>query len=185
MRTRKIKTKRISIGLVLIFLFCGCDLVYPLLDKEGAEEKKLIGEIIPNQSNPIVEEAQTLLYVYGYNTGRIDGVLGLRTRQAIAEFQTDAGIKKSRYLDDATWSRLNAFRENGMIKGLQLDIPVVQSLLKAAGFDPGDIDGKMGDRTIGAVRLFQEAHGLKVDGKIGFQTLSELAAFLPDEMQVD
>ena len=169
--------------LLLCLSFSGCDALYRLLDKEGAEEKALVGDIIPFQSNAAVEEIQALLYLYGYNAGKSDGVLGLRTRNAIEKFQRDNGLETTRFADQATWERLSVFKENGLVVDRQLNTPLVQSLLKEAGFDPGKIDGKMGPRTKNAVLAFQKAHNLKVDGKIGYQTLSQLAVFLTDDPQ--
>jgi hypothetical protein len=170
---------------ILLCLCCalsGCDILYRALDKEGAEEKQLVGEIIPYESNLVIEEAQALLYLYGYNTGKMDGMLGLRTRNAIEKFQVDNGLKPSRSLDKATWERLNIYKENQLIVDQQLNVLLVQKLLKAAGFDPGDIDGKMGAKTKTAVLNFQETKGLNADGKIGYQTLSKLAGYLTEEM---
>lgn len=171
--------------LCLCCVFSGCDILYRALDKEGAEEKQLVGEIIPYEANPVIEEAQALLYLYGYNAGRVDGMLGLRTRNAIEKFQVDNGLKPSRSLDKATWERLNIFKENQLIVDQQLNILLVQKLLKAAGFDPGDMDGKMGAQTQAAVLNFQEAKGLKADGKVGYQTLNKLAGYLTEEMLAD
>ncbi len=167
----------------LCFIVCGCDALYRLLDKEGAQEKELIGEIVPYERNLVVEEAQTLLHIYGYNAGKTDGILGLRTRNAIEKFQKDNDLNPSRFIDQATWKKLNVFKENKLIIEQQLDVRFIQSLLKEAGFDPGNIDGKMGAKTKAAVTKFQGAHGLKVDGKIGYQTLSQLASFISVESQ--
>jgi peptidoglycan hydrolase-like protein with peptidoglycan-binding domain len=52
----------------------------------------------------------------------------------------------------------------------------VQRQLRAAGFNPGPTDNKFGPRTEAAVRRFQEAHGLKVDGIVGPRTRAALAA---------
>ena len=171
-----------AMGLWLCCVCSGCDILYRALDKEGAEEKQLVGEIIPYEANPVVEEAQSLLYLYGYNSGKVDGMLGLRTRNALEKFQNDNGLKPSRSLDKATWERLNVFKGNKLIIERDLNVLLVQKLLKAAGLDPGDIDGKMGAKTKAAVLNFQEAHGLKADGKIGYQTLTKLAGFLTEDM---
>ena len=54
----------------------------------------------------------------------------------------------------------------------------VQLALKAAGFDPGSSDGKLGPRTKAAVRDFQQANGLNPDGKVGSRTWSKLEPYL-------
>lgn len=166
-------------------MLCGCDALYRLLDKEGAEEKELIGEVIPFEKNLVIEEVQSLLYLYGYNTGKVDGVLGLRTRNAIEKFQRNNGLEPSRFVDQATWERLNIFKDNELVIKGQLNVRLVQVLLKEAGLNPGGVDGKLGARTKAAVLKFQEAQGLKVDGKIGYRTLSKLAEFIPAESQME
>jgi len=169
----------------LCFVLCGCDVLYRLLDKEGAQEKELIGDVIPFEKNLVIEEVQSLLYLYGYNTGKIDGILGFRTRNAIEKFQRDNDLKPSRFADQATWERLNIFKDNELVIKGQLNVRLIQVLLKEAGFNPGRIDGKLGVRTKAAVLKFQEAHGLKIDGKIGYQTLGKLATFIPEEAQME
>ena len=54
------------------------------------------------------------------------------------------------------------------------DIKKVQLALTAAGFDPGKADGKMGPQTVQAIKNFQEANGLKVDGVVGKGTWEKL-----------
>ena len=54
----------------------------------------------------------------------------------------------------------------------------IQLALRNAGFDPGPVDGRSGPRTKTAVRLFQVAHGLEADGKVGPRTWGELESFL-------
>ena len=50
----------------------------------------------------------------------------------------------------------------------------VRRLQKALGFSDGDIDGAFGKDTDEAVRHFQAAHDLKVDGKVGSVTWAGL-----------
>lgn len=54
----------------------------------------------------------------------------------------------------------------------------IQLALKAAGFNPGSSDGKLGPRTKIAVRDFQQANGLDPDGKVGSRTWSKLEPYL-------
>jgi hypothetical protein len=50
----------------------------------------------------------------------------------------------------------------------------LQRSLRAAGFDPGSVDGVYGDDTVAAVRRFQRAKGLSVDGVAGDDTAAAL-----------
>jgi uncharacterized protein (TIGR02594 family) len=52
----------------------------------------------------------------------------------------------------------------------------IQRALRAAGFDPGPIDGIAGPRTRAAIRAFQRAAGLVPDGIAGPRTRAALAA---------
>lgn len=53
-------------------------------------------------------------------------------------------------------------------------IKSLQTFLASAGFDPGGIDGKYGQRTEAAIRAFQASNGLIVDGKAGPETQKAL-----------
>lgn len=55
----------------------------------------------------------------------------------------------------------------------------LQEALKARGFDPGSVDGVMGRNTIAAIRAFQAANGLAVDGVAGPNTQARLLAAAP------
>ena len=55
----------------------------------------------------------------------------------------------------------------------------VQAALKAAGFDPGPLDGVPGARTRAAVRAFQAANGLVVDSIAGPLTVKKLLGAVP------
>lgn len=50
----------------------------------------------------------------------------------------------------------------------------IQTALKAAGFDPGPLDGVPGRTTIAAIRGFQAARRLTIDGVAGPETLNAL-----------
>jgi murein L,D-transpeptidase YcbB/YkuD len=54
----------------------------------------------------------------------------------------------------------------------------IQNALKNAGYNPGPIDGKMGKRTKEAIKAFQRANDLKVDGKVGKGTWRILKKYL-------
>lgn len=53
-------------------------------------------------------------------------------------------------------------------------VKALQEKLAAAGFNPGPVDGEFGPQTEAAVRAFQQAKGLEVDGVVGAQTWGAL-----------
>ncbi|WP_296945744.1 TIGR02594 family protein [uncultured Massilia sp.] len=62
-----------------------------------------------------------------------------------------------------------------------MDIQVrhIQEALRAAGCDPGPVDGIWGRRTIAAVTAFQRREGLAADGIVGPRTWAALQRVLP------
>ncbi|MFC3693140.1 TIGR02594 family protein [Chenggangzhangella methanolivorans] len=57
-----------------------------------------------------------------------------------------------------------------------MNVLAIQQRLKALGFDPGALDGIWGRQTMAAVKRFQTAHGLHVDGIVGQATTAALNA---------
>ena len=57
-------------------------------------------------------------------------------------------------------------------------ITAIQEKLRAAGFDPGPIDGEFGDQTAEAVLAFQGQNHLMVDGEVGPETAAKLGVTL-------
>ncbi len=58
-------------------------------------------------------------------------------------------------------------------------VVLLQERLIAKGFVPGGVDGDFGAKTERAVRQFQAANGLKVDGVVGDRTWAVLMAGQP------
>ncbi len=54
----------------------------------------------------------------------------------------------------------------------------IQIALKNAGFYKGSIDGEFGPQTKEAIKVFQKANGLKVDGVVGKVTWAKLKKYL-------
>ncbi len=68
------------------------------------------------------------------------------------------------------------------IKG-QPKVKKAQIALKNAGYAIGKIDGKTGKETREAIRAFQKANNLSVDGKIGKKTWSLLKEYLDKKVK--
>ena len=164
----------------LVFLTPGCEKVYYLLQKEGAEEKAIVGEALPLEANAKVEEVQKLLKLYGYPIGNIDGKIGPATRTSILQFQKNNDLEETRFVDKATWEKLHMFDSCGLIVDGAINAQGVQQALVNAGFQIGKVDGVMGPQTKKMLVAFQKSKGLRGDGVIGIQTLHLLAEYLEE-----
>lgn len=159
----------------------GCEKIYYLLQKEGAEERAIVGEALPLEANAKVEEVQKLLKLYGYPIGNVDGKIGPATRMSILQFQKNNNLDETRFIDQATWDKLHMFDGCGLIKNGSINVPGVQLALLNAGFEIGKVDGVMGPKTKKMLVDFQRSKGLKGDGVIGLQTLQYLSQHLIDQ----
>jgi len=66
---------------------------------------------------------------------------------------------------------------------LRIDPKQIQSALKNAGYYDGSIDGKLGRKTRKAVRSFQKANNLPVDGRVGKNTWLVLKEYLEKKVK--
>ena len=134
-----------------------------------------------------VKLMQERLTLHGFACAA-DGAFGAKTLAALKDFQRANGLKVDGHCGPATWAALE--KEPGeapnpsgwTIKRVLKqgargdDVKDVQSALIAAGFSCGDsdADGIFGRNTLAAVKAFQKSRGLKVDGKVGKQTVTAL-----------
>lgn len=169
-----------SLFLLVVFLpaLAGCDLIYGFLHKPGGEERAILGDVQFNEYNAKVEEVQKYLRILGYPVGRPDGKFGAGSREAVAKFQADEGLEVTRFVDKATWVKMQYYVQGPLVKDGVLDSRAVQKALVKAGYDPGKIDGQMGPQTRSALRKFQKAHDLGVDGLVGLKTIRALLPYL-------
>jgi peptidoglycan hydrolase-like protein with peptidoglycan-binding domain len=140
-------------------------------------------------SGAAVWELQAFLRLEGYGVGPIDGRFGSRTFQAVKAFQHDHGLAEDGVAGSATRAAVRSpaaeagFASLASPTGKVLrpgaagaEVEELQRWLKAAGHDPGVLDGKYGAKTTAAVKAFQQAHSpLAADGKVGASTRAALA----------
>ncbi|MBI3333349.1 MAG: peptidoglycan-binding protein [Candidatus Omnitrophica bacterium] len=102
----------------------------------------------------------------------ITGTQASSTAPAAKENQPSSSPSTKQLAFTATASPATApLEESARVKEIQL-------ALKAAGFDPGAIDGQLGNKTKVAVADFQRANGLEPDGKVGPRTWSKLEPYV-------
>ena len=87
----------------------GADQVYTsALNKEkGATGTALNNAGLGPQASPQVQQAQAELQREGLYHGKVDGIMGQQTRQAVSAFQQREGLQQTAKLDRETVDRLN------------------------------------------------------------------------------
>ncbi|MBI5158206.1 MAG: peptidoglycan-binding protein [Acidimicrobiia bacterium] len=138
-----------------------------------------------------VRQLQEFLAAFRHAPGPIDGIFGSRTLGAVRGFQTEVSLASDGVVGSMTRaevaelvalaSRASVLDPDGrsLRQGsLGGDVAELQGLLKAVGLDVGAADGIFGSKTTAAVRAFQNANGLFMDGVVGRATRARLAAVL-------
>ncbi|MBR2287765.1 MAG: peptidoglycan-binding protein [Clostridia bacterium] len=163
-----------------------------------------IGESLKSGSEGSgVRALQKQLKALGYYTGSVDGSYGLETETAVMRFQRAAGLKADGIAGTETLAKLystsataaptrtpartNApsaptatpvIASTGYItlrEGSSGDaVRDLQTKLKSLGYYSGSVDGTYGSATVTAVRNFQSATNLRVDGIAGPATQRKL-----------
>ena len=116
----------------------------------------------------------------GYDPGGADGHFGSNTQAALKQYQKARGLAVSGIADAKTWVEINSTC-GGMIAGAKVpkggtgtQVKYMQQALIGLGYHFGTADGKYGSITTEAVRQFQDAYGLSVDGSAGPDTMTSL-----------
>lgn len=173
---------------------------------EGEDKKYELGERLPLQqgmSGTDVEELQEILLDLGYQLdNKADGVFNAQTADAIKEFAADSsdGIVTKDLLEKliAAQGKDDSDDDNEVVPSLDFSnyptirknavndyVTILQTHLKKLGYNLGTygankdgIDGDYGSKTMAAVRAFQKAANIKVDGICGPRTWEALAKAL-------
>ena len=142
-----------------------------------------------NKYNANVVPLQSRLNQLGYNAGTVDGYFGSKTYRAVANFQKKNGLSATGVADVYTQQVLYS---SSALPASSYTTPVItpttgfvllswgskgdavkrlqQALLNAGYSQVRSVDGIYGQWTYDAVRAFQKANGLTVDGIAGKST---------------
>lgn len=165
--------------------------------KPGVLEKLIITEATPpvqideepslskGSRGQAVKDLQTLLRKAGFAPGPIDGIFGHMTETAVKRFQRSVGAAVTGVVTEDTVKKLegstpvkpglSTVKRSSLRKGSRgPEVVVLQTLLRAKGFYRARVDGDFGPVTDRAVRSFQKAVGIAVDGWVGPVTWSKL-----------
>ncbi|GEM_PF-3958993 len=148
----------------------------------------------PGDGGPQVTQLQEALSRRGYFNGPITGTYGLITESAVRRFQQDNPfVAADGVYGPATEAALFGYSPappsqvfnvspspapSSDVAGSRTlslfdqgdDVEELQRLLRNRGYNPGPLDGVFGTATQTAVRAFQQANGLAVDGVVGSST---------------
>lgn len=140
----------------------------------------------------LVREVQSVLFDVGIYKGKVDGIFGDQTRDAILEYQKSAGIIPD---GEASYgllahaksafavAQVQAGHKDNPIPAAQpglvvLDTDTVQKvqagLREFYGEEEITVDGIFGNQTRHALRLFQKRFRLEVTGELDEDTLNKL-----------
>ena len=145
------------------------------------------GTTIRLKYDPVVEDTQRQLLTAGYYKGLVDGVLGRKTRNAIAEYQKSAGLEVTgepspeliehiRFTREVAEAQLfTGSVDDGSDAEQRASVRRVQTGLAELAYSPGAIDGELNSSTRKAILAFQRDRKLPETGEITEDLIAELA----------
>lgn len=161
-------------------------------EKEKYVFTRILKNLSPRMKGEDVKELQKLLINEGYSCGNCgaDGSFGPDSEKAVKAFQKAHGLTVDGKAGENTITKLggiwkeqadkqDVFTFTRLLKKKVLlmrgeDVKVLQKVLNDKGHNCGKVDGAFGQKTDSAVRSFQKAKGLTVDGIAGENTVTKL-----------
>ena len=145
--------------------------------------------------DPRIEEVQRGLLATGNYKGMVDGVVGKRTRLAIAEYQKAAGLKvdgevSTELIEHLRYTQQVAAASEFTASVAELEknpseaaaLRQVQTGLAELGYAPGEITGDMTSATIQAIIQFEKDRGLPRNGTVSPELLAEISKMSGDSL---
>ncbi|AFZ16343.1 peptidoglycan-binding domain-containing protein [Allocoleopsis franciscana] len=145
--------------------------------------KQAFALVKPGDRNSEVMALQQRLQRLGYFNGPTTGYYGPLTKQAVLRYQRAKGLAADGVVGTSTKSALQGQRKQAVeepshpiwkIGDRDSKVGEIQKILADSGY-PSSTNGVFDQETQEAVRLFQQAKGLKVDGIVGKETLTALS----------
>ena len=148
-------------------------------DGSGAGQGSDGGALMFNSEGDAVRELQKLLTDKGYYAGPINGKFGPLTEEAVIKYQEESGLLPDGVVGSETLKKL---KEKPHPPGTYRngdegdEVKKLQKALKDKNYYTGPVNGKFGPLTEEAVKIFQQANNLEVDGIVGKETLELINA---------
>ena len=141
----------------------------------SAKKKETTIKLGMNGDN--VKEVQEYLKKLGYLSSVADGYYGNQTRASVIMFQANEGMGATGEVDSETYEKMKEteIKFTSLKRGMGGNaVKEMQKYLKNLGYLTGPVDGGFGGVTESALKEFQQANGLTVDGIAGLKTLTLL-----------
>lgn len=154
-------------------------------DADGEEDFVTI-EINANEARVAIVQQKLIDLYYMVYPDTEDGkpttttLFGSITSAAVRVFQNRNDLPETGKVDKATYDKLMSADAKAYImhQGDKCEmVKQIQLLLKEKGYLDAEATGQCGEKTIEAVKAFQKAKGLTVDGNAGPGTLKELFGY--------
>lgn len=135
---------------------------------------------VPAASSAGTAALQVALRAKGLYTGSIDGVAGPQTKRAVVTFQRRQQLVPDGLVGRQTRLALGVLgspllgRRELFVGAVGWDVAALEFRLARRGLRPGSVDGRFTTTTAAAVRRFQAAAALAVDGIAGPRTIKAL-----------
>lgn len=176
-----------AIGIaVAVGILIGALMVRHVLAAEPLPMETPVEAMPPQMAHAYIVDLQAELAAHGYRPGAADGVLGARTKQAIRQYQKDAGLQVNGVASKELFEhmkfalpKVNAKAEAAPAAPSRALVSEVQRGLAARGYYAGAVDGVAGSATREAVRRFQADASLPVTGAVDQRLAGELTSVDP------
>lgn len=143
---------------------------------------------IPRDAADVTRAIQRELDVRGYQTGGVDGIVGMMTRAAIMGFEYDHGmvltgrpsqdlLKRILLSGNARAKPVGSQGQSAEARDMILS---VQTSLARLGYKPGRPDGQLTPETMRAIREFEVDQTLPESGRISGPLVARLARLVSE-----
>ena len=140
---------------------------YPLLQHIERSSLRNNGEA----ASVLVWQVEGALADRGYATGPIDGTMDAKSRDAVRDYQADAGLPPTGKADKALLANIEQSDKRQIS---QRDVREIERRLRRRAYQPGPVDGVADTQTAAAIRAYQADADLPVTGRPSLALLQHL-----------
>jgi hypothetical protein len=122
----------------------------------------------------LIIEAQRALAALKFYSGPVDGLVGPAHEEAVRSYQAMHGLPVTGIVTRPVLDHMQMTATVESAAQTDMVVHKVQSELAKLGYAPGTIDGRLGEQTRQAIRVFEADRGWQITGDISDRLLAEL-----------